>query len=457
MLFHRERALGFMERFDLDALIATTRHNVLYLSGFQGWAQETYGDAVTETFALFFRNQDSPPALILSRQDETYYAAMGSWIEDVRGYGPRSALDVPPGERGANEEERNYVSLIAEDAPREGSATDALLRVLRERGLSSGRVALDGEGVRPSTRARAEAAVPGASFLDASHLFRLIRLQKTPEEVERMRAAALLNERAVAAFHAEMAPGRTEREAARRYYRTVAEGGGKWSWFHLGGGRRSASIFPPSDRRFAPGDGFFFDAGMRLNHYCADVGCCGSFGEPNAERKAQWRAIQAGLEAALGAIRAGVRPSAIFSRGGRGGKKIRAAPLQRLLLRTHHRNRGARAALDAERACQARRPVSASRFGHSAARRRRALGGVALRQVRRGRRPRGIHRPRHRDGHDAPGRTRTRTRRGVGAGRPALNGFCNALSRPFHKPFTPRKTTFPGHAMFLSGYAAPFI
>ncbi len=312
MLFHKERALDFMERFALDALVATTRHNVLYLSGFQGWAQYTYGDATTETFALFFRDADSPPALILSRQDETYYAAQGSWIEDVRGYGPRSALEMEPGERGVGEEERNYVSLIAEDAPREANPADALLRVLRERGVSGGRVALDQEGIRPATRGGVEAALPGASFLDASHLFRLIRLQKTKEERERMRAAALLNERAVVAFHKEMAVGRTEREVASHYYRTVAAGEGKWSWFHLGGGRRSASIFPPSDRRFEPGDGFFFDAGMRLNHYCADVGCCGSFGEPDAGRRAQWKAIQAGLEAALGVIRAGVRPSEIF-------------------------------------------------------------------------------------------------------------------------------------------------
>ena len=312
MLFHKERALEFMERFDLDALIATTRHNVLYLSGFQGWAQYTYGDATTETFALFFRDQSSPPGLILSRQDETYYAATGSWIQDVRGYGPRSALDMAPGEAGATEEERNYISLIAEDAPREGNSADALLRILRERGLSNGKVALDNEGIRPGTRGALEAALPDVSFLDASNLFRLIRLQKTEEEIERMRAAALLNEEAVAAFHREMAVGRTEREVASHYYRTVAAGGGKWSWFHLAGGRRSASIFPPSERKFEPGDGFFFDAGMRLDHYCADVGCCGSFGEPSAERKAQWSAIRAGLEAAFGVIRAGVRPSEIF-------------------------------------------------------------------------------------------------------------------------------------------------
>ena len=104
--------------------------------------------------------------MILSRQDETYYAATGSWIEDVRGYGPRSALDMAPDEAGETEEEKNYISLIAEDAPREANSTDAMLRILRERGLSSGKLALDNEGIRPSTRGALEAALPDVSFLE---------------------------------------------------------------------------------------------------------------------------------------------------------------------------------------------------------------------------------------------------------------------------------------------------
>ncbi len=321
MLFNRERALEFMTEFGLDALLATTRHNVLYLSGFQGWAQYTYGDATTETFAIFFRDTGVAPALIVSRQDETYYSATGSWIEDVRGYGPHSALDIEPGEQGATDEERNYLSLIGEGAPREANSVDALVRVLSERGISTGNIAIDNEGIRPASRASLEAAFPDISFHDGANLFRLIRLQKTAEEVERLRAAATLNEEALSAFHAELAVGKTEREIASHYYRIVAAGGGKWSWFHLGGGRRSASIFPPSERPFQADDGFFFDAGMRLEHYCGDVGCCGSFGEPGVERKAQWDAIQAGLKEAFETIRAGVKPSEIFRAAVAGAKK----------------------------------------------------------------------------------------------------------------------------------------
>ena len=321
MLFNRERALEFMTEFGLDALLATTRHNVLYLSGFQGWAQYTYGDATTETFAIFFRDTGVAPALIVSRQDETYYSATGSWIEDVRGYGPHSALDIEPGEQGTTDEERNYLSLIGEGAPREANSVDALVRVLSERGISTGNIAIDNEGIRPASRAGLEAAFPDISFHDGANLFRLIRLQKTAEEVERLRAAATLNEEALSAFHAELAVGKTEREIASHYYRIVAAGGGKWSWFHLGGGRRSASIFPPSERPFQADDGFFFDAGMRLEHYCGDVGCCGSFGEPGVERKAQWDAIQAGLKEAFETIRAGVKPSEIFRAAVAGARK----------------------------------------------------------------------------------------------------------------------------------------
>ena len=218
MLFNKDRALQLMKEFDVEALLATTRHNVLYLSGFQGWAQYTYGDATTETFALFFSRDEIEPALIVSRQDETYYSSTGSWIEDVRGYGPRSALNMDPGEQGGNEEEKNYLSLIAEDAPREESSVKALARILKERGIDKGKVAIDNEGIRPASRFAIEEMFPEISFIDGSSLFRLIRLQKTYEEIERIREAATLNEKALQAFHAELAIGKTEREIASHYY-----------------------------------------------------------------------------------------------------------------------------------------------------------------------------------------------------------------------------------------------
>lgn len=322
MLFNRERALGLMERHGVDALVATSRHNVFYLGGLSGWAQATYGDAAAETFAAFFRREDQPPAMIVSRQDETYYAAGGSWIADVRGYGAPSAMEVPPGERaGTPEEERLLRLLPGGGAPREANPAAALLRLMRDRGLGKGRVAIDEEGVKPATRARLASSLPGVEWLEGAGLFRFIRLQKTGAEAERIRAAAEVNERAVHAFHGALAEGRTEKEVALLYYLAVAEAGGKWSWLHLAGGRRSATIFPPSDRRFGRGDLFFFDAGMRLGGYCADVGGCGVFGEPAAEQLREYGAIRAGLESAFGVIREGVKPSEIFRAAVAGARK----------------------------------------------------------------------------------------------------------------------------------------
>ncbi|OGL59642.1 MAG: hypothetical protein A3J27_15090 [Candidatus Tectomicrobia bacterium RIFCSPLOWO2_12_FULL_69_37] len=322
MLFNRARALGLMDQHRLDALVGTSRHNVFYLGGLDGWAQATYGDAATETFAAFFRREDQPPALIVSRQDETYYAAGGSWIADVRGYGPPSAMEIPPGARPETPEEERLLRLLpGGGAPREGNPAAALLRLLRDRGLSKGRIALDEEGLKPATRAKLASSLPGAEWLDGAGLFRLIRLQKTGAEAERIREAAMVNERAVRTFHGALAEGRTEREVAALYYLAVAEAGGKWGWLHLAGGRRSATIFPPSDRKFGRGDLFFFDAGMRLGGYSADVGGCGAFGEPAAEHLREYGAIRAGLDAALGAIREGVKPSEIFRAAVAGARK----------------------------------------------------------------------------------------------------------------------------------------
>jgi Xaa-Pro aminopeptidase len=157
-----------------------------------------------------------------------------------------------------------------------------------------------------------EEAFPAAEFLDATSLFRLIRLVKTPEELDRMRRATQLNERAIEAFQKEIAADRTEKEAASVYYRTVGEGGGRWYWFHLASGRRASAIFPPSDKRFEPGDSWKFDAGSRLEGYCADGGGCGVVGAPSPEIERDWRAISKGLERGFEVMRAGVKGSEIF-------------------------------------------------------------------------------------------------------------------------------------------------
>jgi len=312
MLFNRERATRLMEEFRIDALLATAQHNVLYLSDFIGWTQQTYGDQITQTFALVCRDENIPAGLIVSRQDETYLAARGTWIEDVRGYGGKGALELGPNAEPLDDEERKFLLVAENEALRESSAPASLVRLIRERGLENTRIGIDQEGMHPHTRSVLTEAFPNSEILEASSLFRLIRLAKTPDELERMRRATELNERAIQAFQKEVTEGLTEVEVASHYYKTIGEGGGRWYWFHLASGRRASAIFPPSEKKFEKGDSWKFDAGSRLAGYCADGGGCGVVGDPSPEIVRDWKAIEKGLEAGFSVMQAGVKGSKIF-------------------------------------------------------------------------------------------------------------------------------------------------
>ena len=66
----------------------------------------------------------------------------------------------------------------------------------------------------PNVRAQIDAAIPDATIVEASDLFRLIRMVKTPDELKAMSAAAELNEKAGIAASEAVADGAVEQEIA---------------------------------------------------------------------------------------------------------------------------------------------------------------------------------------------------------------------------------------------------
>ncbi len=311
MYANLDRARGLMKAFGVDALVASTPENVTYLAGTVGWSHKVYAYSV-HMFAVLPGDAGRPPALVVPGQEVTYVSAQESWIRDHYTFAGKSALIVPAGAAPRTAEESAFLGMMTEDGKRGKTAAAALARALRDRGLEKGRIALDQERVMADVRRQIAEALPGASVLEASDLFRLIRIVKTPAELEALRAAAALNEEAATAAAQAVAAGVPELEVARVYRRAVAAGGGMWHWYHFGSGRRSAGIFPPTAKRIEKGDLWKFDAGMTLHNFQADTGWGGVIGEPTPEALRLWKATQAGFEAAMGVVRAGALPSRIF-------------------------------------------------------------------------------------------------------------------------------------------------
>ncbi|MFP6888636.1 MAG: Xaa-Pro peptidase family protein [Nitrospinota bacterium] len=311
MYLNEERARGLMMDHNIDVLVASTPENVTYIAGTWGWSNKVYVYSV-HMFAVYPRDTGTSPALIVPGQEVTYTSMQQSWIKDLYTFAGKSALIQPPGEGAQTPEEEIYLGMYNNDARREKSPGAALAMALRDRGLDKSRIALDQERVMPNVRAQIEEALPEATIIEASDLFRLIRMVKTPDELGAMRAAAALNEKACTAACEAVAEGAVEREVAGVFAAEVGRGGGKWQWFHFCSGRRATGIFPPTDKKIAKGEMWKFDAGLHLENYQADTGWGGVLGEPTQEQLKLWKATEQGFEAGLAEVKAGALGSAIY-------------------------------------------------------------------------------------------------------------------------------------------------
>lgn len=299
-----------MKEHRIDAIVASTPENITYLSNFVGWASKVYVYSV-HMFAVFPLDEGTSPALIIPNQEVPYFSLQRSWIREYYTFGRKSALVVPPDFAAEDDEEETYLSLMGNDDRRESSPAAALARALSDRGLARGRIALDEERVMSNVRMHLEELLPDATILNGSDFIRLIRSAKTSAELEALRAAAELNERACVTACKALKEGVAELEVASVFRREVGEGGGMWRWFHFGSGRRAKGACPPSQKKVQKGEMWKFDAGISLNNFQADTGWGGVIGDPTKEQLALWRACEAGFKAALAEVRAGALPSQI--------------------------------------------------------------------------------------------------------------------------------------------------
>lgn len=309
MLYNKERALDLMREHDVAAMIGTTMENVTYLTGHIGWAQRVY--RARKSCALLTGDPASGTDLVMNRADNTYYAAYGGHAENVYVWGGQAYHIEPEGYEPHDDEMRRYLALH-ESGARHSTLLDGLLAALKDRGITSGRIALDEEGCPDSLFSALKEKLPGCEFIPGSGLFLMTRLVKTADELDRLRQAAQVNEDAISEVFDFAREGVSEREVAEVWRQAVARPGGMWHWFHFNSGARSVFIFPPTDRKLEKGDHFMFDAGLFYRNYNADTGSCGSIGEPSARTRREWKGIEEGFHECLEVIRAGCTGSRIY-------------------------------------------------------------------------------------------------------------------------------------------------
>lgn len=305
MLLNRQRAEGIMRERGLDALIATTPENVIYVSNDDSDRLFLF---INMQVATLLPRDGLEPCLIVPGTELPYLAGEPSWIQDVRAVG---TFFVSQGDaRPLNELERRLVTLMSR--PRAASMVEALASAIRDRGLDGATLGLDEMNVPPRTMDAVETALPRARFVEAFDTFREIRMIKTPDEIARLRRSSEINQAGLQAIVRAAGKGVTDAELRQVYFQAVTEAGAVPRMWGSSAGPRSSCFFSVGHEPLQPGDLIRLDIGCRYQHYFADTSRTLVVGEPTRSQRRAYAAIRAGVQAACDRIRPGTKVSDLF-------------------------------------------------------------------------------------------------------------------------------------------------
>jgi Xaa-Pro dipeptidase len=186
------------------------------------------------------------------------------------------------------------------------------------------------DGLTPSSAQLLPKAFPSAELVDGEPLLRRLRSVKTPGEVEAIRAAVAVAERALHAAVRSLAPGVTERQLTGVFMEAMAAAGvttpaGQdvaWITSRAHPWRRSSRDQPVRD-----GDLVAFEAGVVLRGYSGELGrTCAAGGSPDRALSEKWDELWDRLLAACGV---GASLSGLFEAYDAAGVPVPPMPIAR--------------------------------------------------------------------------------------------------------------------------------
>jgi len=257
----------------LDALLITPSPDYAYLLGYQAPALERLTCLVLPA--------DGDPTLVLPRLEEPLAIHELDDLADSLGFVPWEETDDP-------------IRLV-----------QGLLGGVRRVGIQDqmwARFAL-----------RLGAALDPAELVAAGPSMGALRGVKSPEEIDRLRAAAAAADQAMQAITGERLSGRSEADVSRRIRDLLLDAGHDDAGFAIvaSGPNAASPHHTAGDRNIGAGDAIVLDIGGSRAGYASDTSRTAFVGEPPAEFAALYAVLRDAQRAACEAVRPGVAASAI--------------------------------------------------------------------------------------------------------------------------------------------------
>jgi Xaa-Pro aminopeptidase len=244
MIANRSRAAEIMEREGLQALVATTPENLYYTVE----VPVRFTDWTIQMYAVMPRDPAERCALVIPTVRLGTIAQEGEVDADLYLYGT-FFVEGSTAAGESTEDLDRFGRWLEKHRTIHPDPLTALKAALADRGLASAPIGVDEMRIAPHLFARLQDELTAEKVRPAFKLFRQIRLVKTPEEIERLRQAAAIAERAEWAVTEMVAPGVHERDLAQCYRLSITKDGGTPKNVTIGTGPRSA--IPTIQRYFS--------------------------------------------------------------------------------------------------------------------------------------------------------------------------------------------------------------
>ena len=286
--FDHDRLDALMEEAGLDALIATSKHNVQYLTGGHRAAFFDYMDAMGVSRYL--------PVVVYSKGAPEDTAYVGHRLE-----GFQQAVK-PFWMPAAHTDSSGSIDAIEKGA--------AHLRAL---GRPPRRIGVELAFIPADAAMALQAAFPDAEIVDALVVLERLRARKTPAELEKIRTASEGVIDSMLAVIAGHGPGTTKQELVEALRREETNRGLTFEYCLIAAG--TSHNRAGSAQKWQAGDVLSIDSGGNYHGYIGDLARMAILGEPDAELEDLLAEIEATQQAAFKAIAPGRMGSEVYAAG----------------------------------------------------------------------------------------------------------------------------------------------
>jgi Xaa-Pro dipeptidase len=292
------KARELMGKHKIDAMLLFSPLHMRYYLGFR---KASYGSSEQwRRLAIIPRDKDSVfiPANIVHR-----LAMKTTWVKDIRAWGGPDYLRFP----------KHYRPLLFD--------------AIKELGLDNKKIGVEiFDSHTPIDLSfpeweKIKAGLPKVKFVDGSPVYWEQRQIKTPYEQKIIRKLCDILVKGVNAGFNFIRPGVSEIDVHQVMWKTFLEEGlhdcpmGGRLMQHGGRHRYDLMIVPPTDYVLQPGDQYFIDGGPMHKGYFCDIQRNLCLGPPPDLEVKLYDAANAATEAAIQALKPGVKASDVFKAG----------------------------------------------------------------------------------------------------------------------------------------------